>query len=119
VVITAKPNRAVDFDTFADLTPTAVVADGIQWVADGMLAVEFASNLTPTEVLAVKARMESRNANEEILRLQAYTALQANRDFRALPQPPSNAAVLAEVRSLAQQNNGIIRMLLGQLDGTD
>ena len=44
MIITAKPARVVDTDTFADLTPVAVT--DIAWVED-QLAVTFASDLTP------------------------------------------------------------------------
>jgi hypothetical protein len=119
MIVTARPVRGVDFNMFTDLTPVAVVADGIQWLGDGVLSVEFASDLTPAEVSAVQQRMESRNANEETLRNQAIVAMQGNRDFLNIPGTPTNAQVLAQVKALSRQSNGVIRMLLGQLDGTD
>lgn len=115
MIVTTKPARAVDFDTFADITSVPVVA--INWV-EGGLEIEFASDLTAAQVLAVKARAESKNTNEETLRTQAHTALQANRDFIAIVTP-TNAQVLAQVKALSKQSNGVIRMLLAQLDGTD
>lgn len=57
-------------------------------------------------------------ANERRLRAAAHTALQANRDFLTL-NPPTNAQTLAQVKALTRQNQGIIRLLLGQLDATD
>ena len=115
--ILTKPVRAVDLDSFTDITTVPVVS--VDWVEDGQLQITFASDLTPAEALAVKVRAESRNANEEILRTQAYTALQTNRDFLNIPGTPTQAQVLAQVRALTRQNNGVIRMLLGHLDGTD
>jgi hypothetical protein len=117
VIITAKPARTIDLDSFMDLTP--VVVSSIDWVADGILSVVFATDLTPALVLAVQQRIESRNANEETLRNQAITAMQGNRDFLNIVGTPTNAQVLAQVKALSRQNNGVIRMLLGQLDGTD
>lgn len=57
-------------------------------------------------------------ANERTLRAAAATALQGNRGFLALTSP-TNAQVLAQVKALTRQNQGIIRLLLGQLDATD
>ena len=119
MIVTARPVRGVNYDTFTDLTPIAVVADSIQWVGEGILSVEFASDLTPAVVQAVQQRMESRNANEETLRNQAITAMQGNRDFLNIAGTPTNAQVLAQVKALTRQNNGIIRQLLGFLDGID
>jgi len=116
MIVTGSPKREVDADSFADLTPTAVT--GIDWGPDGVLQVNFASDLTALEVAAVQRRMASRNANEETLQEQAIQALQNNRDFLAIGTP-TNAQVLAQVRALTRQNNGIIRQLLGFLDGTD
>lgn len=57
-------------------------------------------------------------ANRSTLEARAVTAMQGNRDFLSLSSP-SNAQVLAQVRALSRQNNGIIRLILGRLDGTD
>lgn len=56
--------------------------------------------------------------NEGQIRAQAANALATNRDFIAL-SPPTNAQVVAQVKALSRQNNGIIRLLLGALDATD
>jgi hypothetical protein len=116
MIVTAQPVRAVDLDTFTDLTPVPVVA--VRW-GDGDLEVEFESDLTPAVVSAVQQRMESRNANEETLRNQAIVAMQGNRDFLNIAGTPTQAQVLAQVKALTRQNNGVMRMLLGLLDGTD
>ena len=57
-------------------------------------------------------------ANENAIRAQAKTALATNRDFVNLAAP-ANAQILTEVKALARQNNGIIRLLLGALEATD
>jgi len=116
MIITAAPRRDIDVDDFTDITTVAVV--DIRWNETGLLEVEFASDLTLTEAEAVKRRIESRNANEELLRMQAEQALQNNRDFLAIATP-TQAQSLAQIRALTRQSNGVIRMLLGQLDGTN
>jgi hypothetical protein len=52
------------------------------------------------------------------LREQALTAHAANRTFVAL-NSPTNAQNAAQIKALTRQINGVIRLLLGQLDGTD
>jgi len=116
MIVTATPARPITIDMFGDITPHVVTS--MQWFA-GELEVTFAGDLTAAEVEAVVRRIVSRNLNEETLQQQAIQALQNNRDFLALPQPPTNAQVLAQIRALSRQNNGIIRQLLGFLDGTD
>lgn len=66
----------------------------------------------------VSAPMPSEGQNEATLRQRAEAALQANRNFLALTSP-TNAQTLAQVKALTRQNNGLIRMLLNRLDGTD
>jgi hypothetical protein len=58
------------------------------------------------------------DGNEATIRQQAAQALATNRTFLALASP-TQAQTLAEVKALARQNNGIIRLLLNQFDGTD
>lgn len=68
---------------------------------------------TPAEVDAEQAL-----ANNASIRAQAAAALEANRTFLALGAP-TNAQTLAQVRALTRQNQGLIRIALGALDGTD
>lgn len=62
--------------------------------------------------------------NRSDLVTKAQAALQVNATFLALPSP-SNAQILAQVRTLTRENNGLIRLLLyllnvsGVLDSTD
>lgn len=56
--------------------------------------------------------------NENTIRDQALTALQTNRDFLAIASP-TNAQTLAEVKALARQANGLIRLALDKFDGTN
>jgi hypothetical protein len=76
--------------------------------------------LTADEAAALAAE-DARNAadtNGATLRQQAAAALTANRAYVALASP-SAAQTTAQVKALSQQNNKIMRLVLGQLDGTD
>jgi len=55
--------------------------------------------------------------NRENIRTAARQALIDNRDF--IQSSPTNAQTLAQVKDLSRQMNGVIRLLLGALDGTD
>jgi len=79
-------------------TPTVV------WTRRPMTAQELA-NVTAT-------------ANRATIQQQATTALDTNRTFLAIASP-TNAQTLAQVKALTRQNQGIIRLLLNQLDGTN
>jgi hypothetical protein len=52
------------------------------------------------------------------LREQALTAHTANRQFVGIATP-TNAQNAAQIKALTRQMNGVIRLLLNQLDGTD
>lgn len=56
--------------------------------------------------------------NADAVIAAAQQALVVNRAFVANASP-SNAQVLAQTKALSRQVNGIIRLLLNQLDGTD
>lgn len=56
--------------------------------------------------------------NRDAIEQAARQALATNRTYVALASP-SAAQTAAEVKALARQNNGVIRLLLGLLDGTD
>jgi len=126
VIVTAKPVGGVDYGDFTAVTSIAVV--GIRWVGEGFIEVEFASDLTPAEVTQVEQRIQSRNPNELTLRLQALTALQNNRADIATNEQwlTNNPTAPAMTRALVEQSTrqarqviGVIRMLLGELDGTN
>lgn len=71
-----------------------------------------------TDIDAKAAQQETLRINRLTIEDKARLALEANRTFLALSSP-TNAQTLAEVKALARQNNGIIRLLLNKLDGTD
>lgn len=56
--------------------------------------------------------------NRATIQQQATTALGTNRTFLAIASP-TNAQTLAQVKALTRQNQGIIRLLLNQLDATN
>jgi hypothetical protein len=82
---------------------TTVYADCDQTTLDAALAAHVAVD---------------EESNATTLRSRAGTALQTNRDFLALAAP-ANADVVAQVKALTRQNNGIIRLILGRLEGTN
>jgi hypothetical protein len=56
--------------------------------------------------------------NEETIRDRAAQALATNRTYIALANP-TTAQNTAQVKALSRQMNGVVRLLLGLLDGTD
>ena len=56
--------------------------------------------------------------NRDTIEQQARQALATNRTYVGLANPTA-AQTTAEVRALARQMNGVIRLLLNALDGTD
>ena len=75
--------QCLGLDSFADLTP------GIACVAITATGVEFASDLTPTQVAAVRARMTSRDDDDQMARANIADLTAAARtggieDIRAL-----------------------------------
>ena len=72
------------------------------------------NNVASTTELAVRAE----DTNADTLRSQALDALAANRTYIAIASP-SAAQNTAQAKALTRQMNGVIRLLLGRLDGTD
>lgn len=64
------------------------------------------------------APLDNAAANAVSVRQAAAGALDANRSFLAVATPTA-AQVAAQVKALTRQNNALIRLVLGQLDGTD
>jgi hypothetical protein len=75
------------------------------------------ASYTAADDVAASARAAERTAatNRAILRSRAVTALDTNATYQAIGTP-TNPQVVAQVAALTRQNNGIIRLLLGQLD---
>ena len=79
-------------------TPTVV------WTQRPMIADELA-NVTA-------------NTNRTTIQTQAKTALANNRTYLAIATP-TTAQMRAQIDALTRQHQGMIRLLLGQLDGTN
>ena len=94
-------------------------------VVDAATGVRVERDFTPEEAaqraLDVAAAQEAqaveatRSTNRLTIEQQAALALQANRDFIA--STPTNADAVAQVKALSRQMNGVIRLLLNELDG--
>lgn len=74
------------------------------------------SQLVGTQQVTITTTPEQDNSLT--LQQQATAALAANRTYVALASPTA-AQTTAQVKALSRQNNGLIRLLLGLLDGTD
>ncbi len=78
----------------------------------------------PTETWTVRNKTQGEldtardQSNAVTIRQQATTALDNNRTYLAIATPTA-AQVAAQVRALTQEMNGVIRLILGKLDGTN
>lgn len=70
-----------------------------------------------SRTLRTEWQVDNETTRAEALRQRAHDALQSNRDFIA--STPDATAVRNQVKKLSGQQNGIIRLLLNELDGTD
>lgn len=78
----------------------------------------FTPPATSVAITAAEGPAVQASRNGETIRTQAATALTNNRAYLALAAPVAADNVL-QIRALTRQNNALIRMLLGQLDGTN
>lgn len=113
--VVAAPARPIAPEMFVDITPAAVTA---MWWTEGTLSVTFGADLTQVQIDAVVRRIQSRNANEEEIRRLAIVALTTNAAYLVIATPTTVQAV-AQTKALTRQVNGLIRMVLGVLDGTE
>lgn len=67
---------------------------------------------------AVETKPTPEETNAATIRTAAKGALTTNRAFLEA-NPTTVAPIAVQVKALTRQANGIIRLLLGQLDGTD
>lgn len=79
---------------------------------------EAAAAAAASEDVARLQVEQTEQANKSTLEQRAENALATNRTYidRA---SPTTAQTTAQVKALTQQMNGVIRLLLGRLDGTD
>lgn len=102
------------------VTDTTRPADDATTTYDRSITIQ---NGVPTVTWTARAKTapelanDTANTNRATIQQQAAAALDANRTFLAIASP-TNAQTLAQVKALTRQNQGIIRLLLNQLDGT-
>lgn len=84
--------------------------------ADGTVA--SSRSLTPDEqaFLTQMDQTATRSTNLNTIQTKAAAAITANSTYLAIGTP-TNAQIAAQVRALTQQNNKIIRVLLGMVLG--
>ena len=81
-------------------------------------------NGEPTEVWTERNKTteeladDTYESNRSSIETKALAALTANNDYLAIASP-SNAEVLAQVRVITRECNGLIRLVLNQLDSDD
>lgn len=90
---------------------TTVRADIAQATLDAKVASHVADG-------NVRPPVSAEVTNEQTIRDAARNALATNRAY-AQRANPTAAQTTAQVKALSQQQNGIIRLLLGALDATD
>lgn len=99
------PRPADDQTTTYDRSITVVKGvPTVTWTARPKTAPELAA--------------DTQSTNRATIQQQATQALDTNRTFLALASP-TNAQTLAQVKALTRQNQGLIRLLLNQLDATN
>lgn len=96
---------------------SSIVSDTTQTLADGS-TVETIVYSDGSRSVQYTPGAGTPDANQLTLQQQARTAMVNNRTYTALASP-TNAQQTAQVKALTQQMNGVIRLLLGQLDATN
>ena len=82
---------------------------------------EWIEGKTPSELAVIETARQvivQQETNRKTIEQQAKTALATNKTFLAITSP-TNAQTLAQTKALTRQMNGVIRLLLNQLDETD
>lgn len=119
--LATAPDRLVEACGYFPVTDTARPADDQTTTYDRSVTLV---NSVPTVTWTARPKTaqeqanDTANANRTTIQTQAINALATNRTFLAIASP-TNAQNAAQVKALTRQNNGIIRLLLNQLDGTD
>lgn len=73
---------------------------------------------TPRPKDADELAEDAAEANSRSIRSEAEQALAGNRQYLQLSSP-TTTQMRAQLESLTRQNNGLIRLVLGKLDGVD
>lgn len=111
---------------YQPLAPTKNVAelwDGqagtyTRWDPSGAQLEQRALTSAEAAELAAVDTQNAADSNAATLRQQASQALAANRTYIGLATPTA-AQTTAQAKALSRQMNALIRLALGQLDGTD
>lgn len=103
--------------------PSGVYVDGSDLVLGNLdesdrTAAQTVLDAHPAKAQAEAQRVAGERTNESTIRDRAGQALAANLTFLAAASP-TNAQVVAQVKALTRQNNGLIRLVLNRFDGTD
>lgn len=98
---------------YSDITTTPFLGATVS-TEDSAYVLEFDGDLTPSQVRRVILRALS-TATEQQIQDAALRAFAANKAFLAL-NPPTNAQILAQVRLLTREVNGLLRLVLGQTE---
>lgn len=109
VAAAPQQNRSELFDGTAG-TYTAWDVNGVQTAQRPLTSDEIAD-------LAAMDTAAAQGSNQSTIRQAAQNALAANTTYLGIASP-SNTQVAAQVKALTQQNNRIIRLIIGQFDAT-
>jgi hypothetical protein len=115
IKLSQTPVRDVTAISFSDITPVEIVGYPVD--EHGDMSIEFASDLTPVQARRVVMRAAATDIEQQI-QDRALAAYQANQAFLALASP-TNAQVLAQVKVLSKECNGLLRLVFGMNDSAD
>ena len=93
---------------------TGTQTSDMSWTVAGGKATQ---TWTVRDKTSAELASDTAATNNTTLRDQARTALDTNTTFLAVASP-TNAQVVAQVKALTRQCNGLIRLTIGALDST-
>lgn len=85
--------------------------------AQGNITTQRALTTAEANYLAAQDATATQNANLATLQAAGIKAISDNQTYLAIASP-TNAQVIAQVRALTQQLDGVMRQILSQLNGT-
>jgi hypothetical protein len=86
-----------------------------RWDTGGVLLETRALTADESALVAAQLAAETAQTNTNTIRSRAATALTTNATFLAIASP-STAQVATQVKALTRQCDGVIRLMLNQLD---
>lgn len=111
--------KRIDLAALSDSLGIALTADVAEVVATEGSGITEAALVAAVEAAPALPALAVTEANGATLRERAVAALDANAAFLAIPNTPTNAQVLAQVKVLTKEASGLIRLLLGRLDSVE